>query len=99
MTKLPAERESLHCLLTGRFDLLDLLAVLIDGGKVKALFHDLRRAFATMSADELMPDALQALMRHKSYTTAQKYINMARHMDAAVASLHGLKAGGAGRAH
>jgi integrase len=51
-------------------------------------FHDLRRAFATMNADKLTPDALQALMRHKSYTATQKYINMARQMDAAVARLH-----------
>ncbi len=51
-------------------------------------FHDLRRAFATMNADKLTPDALQALMRHRSYQTTQKYINMARQMDAAVASLH-----------
>ncbi|MHB1421871.1 MAG: tyrosine-type recombinase/integrase [Gemmataceae bacterium] len=51
-------------------------------------FHDLRRAFATMNADKLTPDALQALMRHKSYITTQKYINMTRQMDAAVASLH-----------
>ena len=27
-------------------------------------------------------------MRHKSYQTTQVYINMARQMDAAVASLH-----------
>jgi integrase len=51
-------------------------------------FHDLRRAFATMNADKLTPDALQALMRHRSYQTTQVYINMARQMDAAVASLH-----------
>jgi integrase len=51
-------------------------------------FHDLRRAFATMNADKLTPDALQALMRHKSYQTTQRYISMARQMDAAVASLH-----------
>jgi integrase len=51
-------------------------------------FHDLRRAFATMNADKLTPDALQALMQHKSYLTTQRYINMARQMDAAVASLH-----------
>src|SRR5262249_26133792 len=50
-------------------------------------FHDLRRAFATMNTDKLTLDALQVLMRHKSYTTTQKYINMARQMDAAVASL------------
>jgi integrase len=51
-------------------------------------FHDLRRAFATMNADKLTPDALQALMRHKSYSTTQRYINLARQMDAAVAGLH-----------
>jgi integrase len=51
-------------------------------------FHDLRRAFATMNADKLTADALQSLMRHKSYQTMQKYINMARQMDAAVAALH-----------
>jgi integrase len=51
-------------------------------------FHDLRRAFATMNADKLTPDALQALMRHESYQTTQRYVNMARQMDAAVASLH-----------
>jgi integrase len=51
-------------------------------------FHDLRRAFATMNADKLTPDALQALMRHKSYQTTQVYIHMSRQMDAADASLH-----------
>jgi integrase len=51
-------------------------------------FHDLRRAFATMNAAKLTPDALQSLMRHKSYQTTQIYINMARQMDEAVASLH-----------
>jgi integrase len=51
-------------------------------------FHDLRRAFATMNADKLTPDALQALMRHKSYQTTQVYINMTRQMDQAVAALH-----------
>jgi integrase len=51
-------------------------------------FHDLLRAFATMNADKLTPDALQTLMRHKSYLTTQLYINMARQMDEAVAELH-----------
>jgi integrase len=51
-------------------------------------FHDLRRAFATMNADRLTPDALQALMRHKSYLTTQVYINMAPQIDEAVAGLH-----------
>jgi integrase len=51
-------------------------------------FHDLRRAFATMNADKLTADALQTLMRHKSYLTTQRYINMARQMDAAVTGLY-----------
>ena len=51
-------------------------------------FHDLRRAFATMNADKLSADALQTLMRHKSYTTTQVYINMARQMDETVNVLH-----------
>jgi integrase len=51
-------------------------------------FHDLRRAFATMNADRLTGDALQLLMRHKSYQTTQVYINMARQMDEAVEVLY-----------
>jgi len=51
-------------------------------------FHDFRRAFATMNADRLTADALQALMRHKSYATTQRYINLARQLDAAVDALH-----------
>jgi integrase len=51
-------------------------------------FHDLRRAFATMNADTLSADALQTLMRHKSYTTTQRYINVARQLNRAVADLH-----------
>jgi integrase len=50
-------------------------------------FHDLRRAFATMNADKLTPDALQALMQHKDYQTTQRYINMARQLNPAVAGL------------
>jgi integrase len=51
-------------------------------------FHDLRRAFATMNAPRLTGEALQKLMRHKAYATTQRYINMACHMDEAVARLH-----------
>jgi integrase len=51
-------------------------------------WHDFRRAFATANAARLTPDALQALMRHKSYLTTQVYINMARQIDDAINVLH-----------
>lgn len=51
-------------------------------------FHDLRRAFATMNANRLSADALQALMRHKSYQTTQRYINMVRQLDEVVGELY-----------
>ena len=51
-------------------------------------FHDLRRAFATANAPKLTADSLQALMRHKSYQTTQRYINMARQLHEAVKGLH-----------
>lgn len=51
-------------------------------------FHDLRRAFATQNALTLTADGLQTLMRHKSYTTTQRYISMARQLDQAVQGLH-----------
>ncbi len=54
----------------------------------KCIVVDSRVAFATMNAAGLTGDALQALMRHKSYLTTQCYINMARQMDEAVAVLH-----------
>lgn len=47
----------------------------------------MRRAFATANAPRLWADALQALMRHKSYQTTQRYINMARQLDEAVGCL------------
>ncbi len=51
-------------------------------------FHDLRRAFATVNAENMTGDALQRLMRHKSYTTTQRYINMAGQVKRAVEALH-----------
>ena len=51
-------------------------------------FHDLRRAFATMNADTMSADALQKLMRHRSYTTTQRYINLAGQVKRSVEKLH-----------
>jgi integrase len=51
-------------------------------------FHDLRRAFATVNAASLSADALQKLMRRRSYSTTQRYINMADQLNRAVDVLH-----------
>ena len=61
--------------------------VTLTGRKDHYAFHDLRRAFATLNADKLTPDALQALMQHKDYSTTQRYINMSRQLNPAVAGL------------
>jgi hypothetical protein len=44
--------------------------------------------FATMNADKLTTDVLQALMRPMSYQTTQVYLNIAGQMDQAVAAMH-----------
>jgi hypothetical protein len=49
---------------------------------------EMQRLLSTKAAKEPSPDALQALLRHKSYLTTQVYINMGRQMDEAVAKLH-----------
>jgi len=51
-------------------------------------FHDLRRAFATVNAERLKEDELQKLMRHRSYLTTKRYVNISKRLTAAVASLH-----------
>ena len=61
--------------------------VRLTGAKDHYGFHDLRRAFATMNADKLTPDALQDLMQHKDYQTTQGYINLARQLNPSVANL------------
>lgn len=40
-----------------------------------------------MNAGNMSGDALQKLMRHKSYSTTQRYINLAGQVNAAVATL------------
>ncbi len=59
-----------------------------EGSKAHYGFHDLRRAFATMNAANLTPDALQHLMQHRDYQTTQRYINMARQLNPAVQKLY-----------
>ena len=41
-----------------------------------------------MNAEALSAEALQRFMRHKSYTTTQKYINMADRLNKSVEKLH-----------
>jgi len=71
--------------LYGDFRRLQKTAGVFPGrGKSFYGFHDLRRAFATLNAKRLSGDALQVLMRHKSYLTTKKYINMAEQLEDAV---------------
>ena len=42
----------------------------------------------TLNAETMTADALQGLMRHKSYQTTQKYINLANQVNRAVEGLH-----------
>jgi integrase len=69
------------------FRRLQDLAAVKPAGKSHYGFHDIRRAFATMNADRLTLDALQALMQHKDYKTTQRYINIARQLSPAVENL------------
>lgn len=50
-------------------------------------FHDLRRAFATVNAPRMKPEALQKLMRHKSYKTTMSYVNWTTQVNDAVANM------------
>ena len=43
-------------------------------------FHDIRRGFATMNAASMDLFELQALMQHKTLTTTQGYVSMAKRL-------------------
>lgn len=49
-------------------------------GKQRCGFHDLRRGLATMNADRMNADALQAFMQHRDYETTKRNIAMARQL-------------------
>jgi len=51
-------------------------------------FHDLRRTFATKNRKSMTGDELQKMMRHKSYTTTQLYMNMDDQLADVVTALH-----------
>lgn len=42
--------------------------------------HALRRGYATMNADTMSASVPQTKMRHKSFTTTQRYIGLADKM-------------------
>jgi integrase len=50
-------------------------------------FHDFRRAFATINAPRMKPEALQKLMRHRSYQTTLGYVNLSNQLDDAVKTM------------
>lgn len=51
-------------------------------------FHDFRRAFATENALNLTPVQVQAQMRHRSFSTTMRYVNMAKQRESIVEKLH-----------
>jgi integrase len=51
-------------------------------------FHDERRSFATLNAPNMTRETLQVLMRDQSPMTTDRYINMARQLNPAIAALH-----------
>ncbi len=50
-------------------------------------FHDFRRAFATVNAPRMKPEALQKLMRHKSYQTTLGFVNSSNQLDDAIRTM------------
>jgi len=67
---------------------------LADGSKLKQCgkngwygFHDFRRAFATLNAQQMDLFELQGLMQHKSLETTRRYVNMATQLNETVKNL------------
>ena len=50
-------------------------------------FHDFRRAFATLNAQQMDLFELQGLMQHKSLDTTRQYVNMASQLNETVKNL------------
>ncbi len=46
-------------------------------------FHSLRRGYATLNADRMSASVLQRKMRHRSYKTTRRYIELAEKMQTA----------------
>jgi integrase len=51
-------------------------------------FHDLRRMFATMNANQLTAEQLQNIMQHKDYQTTQRYIAMGPQLQGVTTKLY-----------
>ena len=93
LTGIVAENErawphNYHTLWTEFYRIQAAAGVKPEGHKPHYTFHDLRRAYASMNAGTMSATDLQTMMRHKSFTTTQRYVSMGRNLDHVVAGLH-----------